>query len=136
MKPEQQRIAIAEFCGHEPELSWHVLSPDGKGSCISGTERECEEWLARMVQDYPGSLYCTYHVGAWKHYRHYDEDLNAMHEAENRLDVNQLSEYADALDKICVPTHICSLTHWQAVTMANAAQRAEAFLRALGKWVE
>jgi hypothetical protein len=28
----------------------------------------------------------------------------------------------------------CPLTHWQAVIMATAVQRAEAFLKALGLW--
>lgn len=42
------------------------------------------------------------------------------------MDVNQLSAYADALDKVCVPTHICPLTHWQAVTCASWQQRATA----------
>jgi hypothetical protein len=60
--------------------------------------------------------------------------LDVLHEMEKRLDVNQLSEYADWLDKICVPTHICPLTHWQAVVMAEAPQRREALLRTLGLW--
>jgi hypothetical protein len=64
------------------------------------------------------------------------DDLNAMSKAENRLDVNSLSEYADHLDKVCVPTHICPLTHWQGVVMSTARQRSEAFLRTFGKWVE
>lgn len=44
------------------------------------------------------------------------------------MDVNQLSAYADALDKVCVPTHICPLTHWQAVTCASWQQRAQAMV--------
>ncbi len=67
----------------------------------------------------------------------YLRDLNAMHEAERHIgSINALSQYADELDKICVPTHICPLTHWQAVVMATAAQRAEAFLRTIGRWSE
>ncbi len=67
----------------------------------------------------------------------YLTDLNAMHEAEKHLwSSKMVSRYADELDKVCVPTHVCPLTHWQAVTMATAAQRAEAFLRTIGKWEE
>ncbi len=65
----------------------------------------------------------------------YTRDLNVIAEAEKHLgDVNQLNAYADALDKVCVPTHVCSLTHWQAVVMATAAQRCEALLRTLNLW--
>lgn len=66
----------------------------------------------------------------------YTRDLNAMAQAEAKLDVNRLALYADELDKLCVPQHICALTHWQAVAMATAAQRAEALLRTLNLWVD
>jgi hypothetical protein len=56
----------------------------------------------------------------------YCTDLNAMHEAEKMLDFNQLRDMEDNVSFrfAVLPFH------------ATAAQRAEAFLRTLGKWEE
>lgn len=61
----------------------------------------------------------------------YCNDLNAMHEAEKVLG-KRLSEYGN---------HLCDLTQANQadrpecyIWHATARQRAEAFLRALGKW--
>jgi hypothetical protein len=59
----------------------------------------------------------------------YLNDLNAMHEAEKALDgMDQLTYLA----KLHEGNHYCS---W-AGTCATAAQRAEAFLKTIGKWKE
>jgi hypothetical protein len=58
----------------------------------------------------------------------YTVDLNAMHEAENALDESLRNQYIDWLGTI----HTDS---WEFAT-ATARQRAEAFLRVLGKWEE
>lgn len=55
----------------------------------------------------------------------YLNNLNAMHEAENVLTADQWYEY----DRL-MPLRDPQKMH------ATAAQRAEAFLRAIGKWVE
>lgn len=57
----------------------------------------------------------------------YCDDLNAMHKAENVLNANQWYQYALNLNEVC--------WHW-ALIHAPARQRAEAFLRTLGKWKE
>jgi len=57
----------------------------------------------------------------------YCNDLNAMHEAENTLAGQQFSAYAFVLNDI-------EGSLWG--MRATARQRAEAFLRALGKWEE
>jgi hypothetical protein len=55
----------------------------------------------------------------------YLNDLNAMHEAEKVLTYDQFDDYYIELAKRMVrPFH------------ATASQRAEAFLRTIGKWVE
>jgi hypothetical protein len=56
----------------------------------------------------------------------YLNDLNAMHEAENLVlrSAQQCRDYADALDD------------GNGGHFATAAQRAEAFLRTIGKWKE
>ncbi len=111
MTEHDQRIAIAEWMG----MDMNYVRPDLERFKNRDDGGEAVFTLARVPD--------------------YTRDLNAMHEAERHLgDVNQLNAYADALDKVCVPTHICSLTHWLAVVMATAAQRAEALLRTLNLW--
>jgi len=58
----------------------------------------------------------------------YLNDLNAMHEAEKKLTSKQMVVYADNLNRTT------PLGSWMIV--ATAAQRAEAFIRTLGIWVE
>lgn len=57
----------------------------------------------------------------------YCGDLNAMHEAEDELSGNQYMVYALMLD--AVEGSLFGIR-------ATARQRAEAFLRTLGKWEE
>ena len=57
----------------------------------------------------------------------YCNDLNAMHEAEDELSGNQYMVYATILDS--VEGSLFGIR-------ATARQRAEAFLRVLGKWEE
>lgn len=55
----------------------------------------------------------------------YLNDLNAMHEAEEKLDCNQWEVWHRIVGEW--PTELARLT---------ASQRAEAFLRTIGKWKE
>ena len=55
----------------------------------------------------------------------YCNDLNAMHEAEETLDCNQWEVWHRIVGEW--PTELARLT---------ASQRAEAFLRTIGKWKE
>jgi len=58
----------------------------------------------------------------------YCTDLNAMHEAEKVLrDKELLFEYG---------MHISNSHHYEYLLRATARERAEAFLRTLGKWEE
>ena len=57
----------------------------------------------------------------------YCDDLNAMHEAEDELSGNQYMVYALMLD--AVEGSLFGIR-------ATARQRAEAFLKTLGKWEE
>ena len=68
----------------------------------------------------------------------YCSDLNAMHDAEQflwRKDYNFRYDYVDELGKILNPTvwHRLNATD---MLDATARDRAEAFLRTLGKWEE
>ena len=55
----------------------------------------------------------------------YCTDLNAMHEAEKHLPIKKIVTYFKKLEKITF--------YW---FMATARERAEAFLKAMGKWEE
>lgn len=63
----------------------------------------------------------------WKGAKDYCNDLNAMHEAEAVLTERQFLSYAFALNDI-------DGSLWG--IRATARQRAEAFLRTMGKWEE
>jgi hypothetical protein len=57
----------------------------------------------------------------------YTADLNAMHEAEKVLTAEQRRSYVNCIFNL--PVSEC-----ESNTFATAAQRAKAFLRAIGKW--
>jgi hypothetical protein len=64
----------------------------------------------------------------WKCAKDYCTDLNAIHEAEKVLkNTYLLFEYG---------MHISNSHHYEYLLTATARQRAEAFLRTLGKWEE
>lgn len=112
MTPEQQRIAIAEACG------WKRKSVDPEYPLTRP-----EGWFEK------GEL-IVYHYG---HLPDYLTDLNAMHEAEKVLKVEQhftfQVELARVINTITYPLNF-ALLH------ATASQRAEAFLRTLNLWID
>lgn len=67
-------------------------------------------------------------------------DLNAMHEAEVRLE-NEMAtchQYWKELAEITMADdeEEATVTRYRRIGNANARQRAEAFLRTIGKWTE
>lgn len=137
MNPTEQRIAIAEACGWK----WYRRPATGpwanKPYRVLYHPQIVPEFMATLQEADMSERQCN-DVFLWREgiVPDYLNDLNAMHEAENTglKDVNELSRYLDELDRVCVPTHICPTTHAQAVIMATASQRAEAFLRTKGLW--
>ncbi len=110
MKPEQQRIAIAEACGYVKTETWRWNQ--------AKTEREYY-WKNpdRSRQDV-------------SYLPNYLNDLNAMHEAEMTLtDKQHCIFYTRLITQFHHPREhrFCS---------ATATQRAEAFLRTLNLWTE
>jgi len=105
MNPEAQRIAIAEACG------WTDIEPC---TCFYRVSRGYQPtWGAHK-----------------KHIPDYLKDLNAMHEAEKVL---------LKLDTTCgfwqtYSNRLACLLGCTDIFHATATQRAEAFLRAIGKW--
>jgi hypothetical protein len=111
MNKELQRIRIAEACGFD-KSHWLEL----KGGIVFGT--------SGSLPDYPN-------------------DLNAMHEAIETLSVGEKSTYIMQLMDTCCEHPIGCVPDWTRdrqslarLTQATAAQRAEAFLRTIGKWCE
>ena len=70
---------------------------------------------------------CTWHGCPCPHIPNYCHDLNAMAEAEETLPKSMLLTYDCQLGRLCEETD--TFTHH-----ATARQRAEAFLKTLGKW--
>jgi ABC-type oligopeptide transport system substrate-binding subunit len=109
MKPEHQRIKIAEACG------WKPNTPDAK--------TYLRQWLSG--RNTGANLYVL---------PDYLNDLNAMHEAEKILDRSQQNAYINILDGM--PDDSCPVHHDFQWCCATAPQRAKAFLKTLGLWEE
>ena len=74
---------------------------------------------------------------AWHPLPDYLNDLNAMHEAEKVLTDDQDLEYSEALEQVVGARFGCNNAEdMRRLRSATAAQRAEAFLRTIGKWKE
>ena len=69
------------------------------------------------------------HFPGWDTPPDYCSDLNAMHEAEKIFD-NAL--YCRYIDELCTQ----AIKGKNCMYLATAAQRAEAFVRTIGKWKE
>jgi hypothetical protein len=112
MKPEQQRIAIAEACGWK-----NADHPDAMKLKQGWTMPE------KWCMDPKGVLRFNHHRPD------YLNDLNAMHEAEKVLLDDREAAFRGWLWLAHgQPELRCAIVH------ATAAQRAEAFLRTIGKW--
>ena len=113
MNPEQQRIAIAEACG------WTDVRFIGRGDdtiCVGKPKVR------------PGGINVP----------DYLNDLNALHDVEKVLTQDQMIDYSRHVGK-SVTSHLpASRAAWMDFQLINvtASQRAEAFLRTIGKWEE
>ena len=110
MTPEAQRIAIAEACGIKPTTAKRL--EDGRTILVYLSDGK---WL-------PDYTNC----------------LNAMHEAWNTLDRRQKDVFAGFLGDIVGGAQrdfgATKINCTTAILGATAAQRAEAFLKTIGKW--
>lgn len=117
MSPESQRIAIAEACG------WSVLSL----SCGFYAKHKTEGRISISA----GSARATQNEAMSDRVPDYLNDLNAMREAENILTTDQLVQQAEWIGACSSEMHMKA---WIILLRATAAQRAKAFLLAIGKW--
>lgn len=122
MKPEAQRIAIAQACGWtECQHSWHPGDVEG---------RKGKLWLGIA----PINKGQNFEIACWS-IPDYLNDLNAMHEAEKTLREMQTMTYVDRLGEI-VSQGMGDGSYGEVWNMnhATATQRAEAFLKTLNLW--
>lgn len=121
MKPEAQRIAIAEACGwvHHP---------------IEAVGAQAQIFDGRVWFRHPNSNT----IACPRDLPDYLSDLNAMHEAEKVLVTEkQCSYFAVRLAELVKGFNYDPFTGVSGyIWHATAAQRAEAFLRTIGKWEE
>lgn len=116
MKPEAQRIAIAEACGwvnieryqirRDEDAPWYVTGQ----TPVSWKGPDARPWLPDFLND-----------------------LNAMHEAEKTLNPREQRDYAFELSGRFYPDGLrdaFDLAH------ASAAKRAEAFLKTRNLWTD
>jgi hypothetical protein len=128
MNDEEINRAIAEHIGADDR--WLIVKrgyfyrPHGHGY----TSCECNAWVLPLVE----AKKHEYLIGEEKvtlrkaTIHNYCGDLNAMHEAENTLENHQLW---------MVETALAGIVHVDTpIAHATARQRAEAFLRTVGKW--
>ena len=104
MTNEQINAAIAEACG------WKEVRVNGGAGVYKGFDNGAE-----LRPDIPD--YCT--------------DLNAMHEAEKTLTPKNWNNYSENWWIYC---KLLRVNDADEAIHATARQRAEAFLRTLGKW--
>ena len=120
MSPDSQRIAIAEACG------WTKCRLAIKGA--GAPERGKSPYGVPPRRGYEVSL------------PNYTQDLNAMHEVEETLtehEWNQMFEWLIHIrwrDANATERHGIGKQKALSPSRATAAQRAEAFLRTIGKW--
>ena len=136
MKPEKQLIAIAEACGWKEIGKSGVYQNIEKG--INGCIPRGEIHNKRLQMKLPGANNFLI--------PDYVNDLNAMHEAEKRTFIGPRvwDQYCDTLrwvmaqfvERKCGPGSCCGIMCLEAAVGATAAERAEAFLRTIGKWEE
>jgi len=117
MKPEEQRIAIAEACG------WNSL----------GLDAEQVEWWIELPKEVIPKISYDERIRLRRlHPPDYLNDLNAMHEAEKTLRLQTIKTYVNWLWQVMDSSDEALI----GTIHATASQRAEAFLRTLGLWKE
>lgn len=120
MTPEEQRIAIAEMCG----AKWTKF-PDGVHVVLSFKTSQSE---------IGGNIYLGDERVMGYDIPDYINDLNATFDAEKMLNHDQWRIYLGFLMGNRVIPKLASMEEFHKAWCAPAAQRVEAFLKAVGKW--
>jgi len=130
---QEINVAIAEVCGVKPRVNGYYCKHPTEDRILMQSENRqgCVDFIQRQSSD---SEYKKFIVVEDLQFPDYANDLNAMHDAEESLTQEQRQSVA---------TWICDsqaengyeMRYWD-VYHATAAERAEAFLRTIGKWQE
>ncbi len=139
MTPEAQRIAIAEVCGKDV-LGWRFYWRKHESYEWRESPTYCDKELAEeaaskeqrwgteigKIEEFKAPAMCP----------DYLNDLNAMHEAEKVLTSRQSAVFEIEVLHLTTGKEKFDYDRGDliAVITATAAQRAEAFLRTIGKW--
>ncbi len=132
MKPNEINKAIAEYCGFKIErkgLEYSLIAPNGSKG-FSGTKDRTGHCYPAISENI-----------CWKHGPDYFNDLNAMHEAEKKLGIQDAPNYQSILIKVTVKLEKL-FPEGSAYPMdgflihATSQQRAEAFVKTIGKWTK
>jgi hypothetical protein len=118
MKSEEQNIAIAKAYGWKPD-------DDGAGLNTWEASYVGNKLYGKQPQYNKENKIVSYIIG--RIVPDYINDLNAMHEAEKILFPKFEIEWHNQLQNVCGGS-------WRIMLNSSAAQRAEAFLRTIGKW--
>jgi len=143
MTDQEMRIAIEEACGlkvfvlhklyHDP-FGYYRENANGYTNDIEKAWHVTAEVAAKYVnsrKDQPDRVIAEHAPTP-----DYPNDLNAMHEAINSLPEELQFRFTEKLESVIKP--LCGKPWtwiWLCAT-ATARQRAEAFLRTIGKWKE
>ncbi len=141
MTNDEINIAIAEVCGKlkcwPHKWEWAIETYYHPDTGIEPQYRTLNYYACSQCGETRGSL-----VADIPNVKDYCSDLNAMHEAEKVLDEAQVEAYGITLWTLIHPKHTIEVItkgcfSGKGVFMAvhaTAQQRAEAFLRTVGKW--
>lgn len=133
MSPEAQRIAIAEACG------WKNCRCDEGTRNMPPKGEPDDDFNRDVVEHAKHKPYCGFPTEPHREILpDYLNDLNAMHEAEEVLPIDKRvgsQGYMGFLWDTCSKNMHNGGSTWE-IAHATAAQRAEAFLKTLGLWVE
>jgi hypothetical protein len=132
MTDRQINKTIAEYLGWKPLVKqWFCSKDNGESGWLFDDYKEnCEEYL-KNVKETDWRYGSTIHPSMSLPPK-YCEDLNLMHEAELTLSSDQYNTFSDELYSIAL-RHKEITNKWTWLSSA-AKQRAEAFLKTIGKW--
>ncbi len=122
MTPLAQRLVIAEacgwvYCGSDSCTPWYLSPQDAPLYSADPKPWREIETRRRQLPNYPN-------------------DLNAMKEAEAWMFNNKGLHFSRGYYETHLPNAVNGADGCWACVSATAAQRAEAFLRTIGKWEE
>ena len=138
MKPEQQRIALAEACGWSFIREGQSIERNHHIGCVTWVAISTDGRKYEYRKGYQEIEYLTKEDACNDRTPDYLNDLNAMHEAEKviygnpNLPKKYTQQIKNAIRREAGVTK--AQMDFDMCITATARQRAEAFLKTIGKW--